>query len=129
MSFAVVAKLISVFVFATLIVQSLYFPNPKFQSFNHLLWLHRRICDGPDRKPNCWFSHAQAQINLRYSRVLSRFTISWWISMGPRSYGSRRTRWAACVSMQSLKSTDLKSTGLLVNHSAGLSLPRKSGFK
>ena len=31
------AKLISVFVFATWIVQSLYFLNPKFQASSHLL--------------------------------------------------------------------------------------------
>ena len=36
-SFAVTAKLISAFVFATRIVQSLYFLNPTFQASNHLL--------------------------------------------------------------------------------------------
>ena len=36
-SFAVTAKLISVFVFATRIVQSLFFLNPKFQASSHLL--------------------------------------------------------------------------------------------
>ena len=35
--FAVTAKLISAFVFATQIVQSLYFLNPKFQASSHLL--------------------------------------------------------------------------------------------
>ena len=35
-SFAVAAKLISAFVFATRIVQSLYFLNPKFQAYSHL---------------------------------------------------------------------------------------------
>ena len=35
--FAVTAKLISAFVFATQIVQSLYFLNPKFQAYCHLL--------------------------------------------------------------------------------------------
>ena len=34
-SFAVTAKLISAFVFSTLIVQFLYFQSPKFQSSNH----------------------------------------------------------------------------------------------
>ena len=34
---AVTAKLISAFVFATQIVQSLYFLNPKFQASSHLL--------------------------------------------------------------------------------------------
>ena len=36
-SFAVTAKLISAFVFATLIVQFLYFLNPKFQAFSYFL--------------------------------------------------------------------------------------------
>ena len=50
-SFAVTAKLISAFVFATRIVQSLYFLNPKFQASNHLLWLYSPVCVGPGRKP------------------------------------------------------------------------------
>ena len=50
-SFAVTAKLISVFVFATRIVQSLYFLNPKFQASSHLLWLYSSVCMGPGRKP------------------------------------------------------------------------------
>ena len=36
-SFAVTAKLISAFVFAIRIIQSLYFLNPKFQASSHLL--------------------------------------------------------------------------------------------
>ena len=50
-SFAVTARLISAFVFATRIVQSLFFLNPKFQAFSHLLWLYSPICVGPGRKP------------------------------------------------------------------------------
>ena len=50
-SFAVTAKLISVFVFATRIVQSLYYLNLKFQASSHLMWLYRPVCVGPDRKP------------------------------------------------------------------------------
>ena len=49
-SFAVTAKLISVFVFATRILQSLYFLNPKFQASSHLLWLYSPVCVGPGRK-------------------------------------------------------------------------------
>ena len=45
----VIAKLISAFVFAPLIVQSLYFLNPKFEVSSHLLLLYSRICVGP-----CW---------------------------------------------------------------------------
>ena len=36
---AVTAQLISAFGFATLIVQSLYFLNMKFQASSHLVWL------------------------------------------------------------------------------------------
>ena len=50
-SFAVPAKLISVFVFATQIVQFLYYLNPKFQAPSHLLWLYSLVCVGPGRKP------------------------------------------------------------------------------
>ena len=45
------AKLISTFVFATRIVQSLYFLNPKFQASSHLVWLYSLVCVGPGRKP------------------------------------------------------------------------------
>ena len=38
-SFSETAKLISAFVFATRIVQFLYFLNPKIQGYSHLLWL------------------------------------------------------------------------------------------
>ena len=50
-SFAVTAKLISAFVFATLIVQIIYFLNPKFQAYSHLMWLYSPVCVGPGRKP------------------------------------------------------------------------------
>ena len=50
-SFAVTAKLISAFVFATQIVQSLYFLNSKFQGSSYLLWLYSPVCVGPGRKP------------------------------------------------------------------------------
>ena len=49
-SFAVTAKLISAFVFATRIVQSLYFLNLKFQASSHFLWLYSPVCVGPGRK-------------------------------------------------------------------------------
>ena len=44
------AKLISAFVFATQIVQSLYFLYPEFQASSHLLWLYNPVCIGPRRK-------------------------------------------------------------------------------
>ena len=45
------AKLISAFVFATWIVQSLYLLKPKFQASSYLLWLYNLVCVGPGRKP------------------------------------------------------------------------------
>ena len=45
------AKLISAFVFATRIVQSLYFLYTKFQATSHLLYLNSLVCNGPGRKP------------------------------------------------------------------------------
>ena len=46
-SFVVTAKLISAFVLATRIVQSLYFLNPKFQASSYLLWLYSPNCVTP----------------------------------------------------------------------------------
>ena len=40
----------STFVFATKIVQSVFFLNPKFQASSHLLWLYRLFCVGPGQK-------------------------------------------------------------------------------
>ena len=50
-SFAVTAKLISAFIFATRIVQSLSFLNTKFQASSHFLRRRSLICVGPGRKP------------------------------------------------------------------------------
>ena len=47
---AVNTQLVSVFVFDTWIVKSLYFLNRKFQAFNHPLWLYSPVCVGPGRK-------------------------------------------------------------------------------
>ena len=44
------AKLISAFVFATWIVQSLRYLKPKFQASSQLLWLYSPVCVGPGRK-------------------------------------------------------------------------------
>ena len=37
--------------FATRIVQSLTFLNPKFKASSHLLWLYSPVCVGPGREP------------------------------------------------------------------------------
>ena len=49
-SFAVTVKLISYFVFAIRIVQSLFLLNSKFQASSPFLLLHRPICVVPGRK-------------------------------------------------------------------------------
>ena len=50
-SCTVTAQLISAFVFAIWIVQSLYYLNPKFQASCHLLWLYSPVFVGPSWKP------------------------------------------------------------------------------
>ena len=72
-SFAVTAKLISAFVFATRIVHFLFFLNPKFQASSLLLCLYSLICVRPVRKSPCWFSHEIAQMTgpwITYNGVL-----------------------------------------------------------
>ena len=54
------AQLISAFVLATGIVQSLFFLNLKFQTSSLLLRLHRLVLSDLVGIPNCWFSHAAA---------------------------------------------------------------------
>ena len=61
-SFAVTAKLISAFVFATRIVQSLYFLNQKFQTSSHLLWLYSWFVSDLVGNPEDRFSHNVAHI-------------------------------------------------------------------
>ena len=68
-SFAVTAKLISVFVFATRIVQSLYFLNPKFQVPSHLLWLYSPVCVGPGRKPRGPVFWRRGSITSKYYHI------------------------------------------------------------
>ena len=63
-SFAVTAKLISAFVFATRLVRFLFFLNPKFPVSSHLLCLYSLVCVGPGRNLNCWFSQAQAHVMI-----------------------------------------------------------------
>ena len=64
-SFAVTGKLINPFVFATRIVQSLNFLNPKFQASSHLLYLYSLVCVGPGRKPERWFSLDTAHFYIK----------------------------------------------------------------
>ena len=50
-SCAVTMMLIRAFVFATHIVQFLYFLNPKFQASSHNLCLYSSVCIGNVQKP------------------------------------------------------------------------------
>ena len=70
-SFTVTAKLISVFVFATRIVQFLYFLNPTFLASNLHVCLYSSICVGPVRKPHCWFSHDAAHMTMSVFSLFS----------------------------------------------------------
>ena len=72
-SLAVTAKLISAFVFATWIVQYLYFLNTKFPASSHLQWLYSLVCVRPGQNLNCWF----------FSRTGSNIiTENWLVSLG-----------------------------------------------
>ena len=71
--------LISAFVFATRILQFLFYLNTKFQASSSFLWLYRLVCIRPVRKPHCWFSHETAQ-NLcltSFCRSSSEQLLSW----------------------------------------------------
>ena len=50
-SFVVIAKLITAFLFATRIVQSIFFQNLKFQVSNNRLLLYSPVCVGHGQKP------------------------------------------------------------------------------
>ena len=68
-SFAVTAKLISVFVFTTRIVHSLSFLNTKFQASRHFVRLRSLICVDLVGNPEDRFSDVAAQ--LRYWNLVS----------------------------------------------------------
>ena len=59
------------FVFATRIVQFLFYFNPKFQASSSFLCLYRSVCVVPARKPHCWFSHEAAHILLQLRKTYS----------------------------------------------------------
>ena len=42
--------------------------NPKFQASSFARSLYRPVCVRPGQNPNCWFSHAQAQVVLMFSK-------------------------------------------------------------
>ena len=87
------AKLISAFVFATKIVQRLYFLNTKFQASSHLLWLYSPVYVGPGRKPRRpVFSQRGSYNGYPQHMILWRRIIL--VLLG-RFYFSRFLKWAA----------------------------------
>ena len=56
-SFPVTAKLTSAFVFATRIVQFLYFLYPNFPASSYFMCLYSSVFVGPVRQAHWWFSH------------------------------------------------------------------------
>ena len=75
-SFDINAKLISAFVFATRIVQFLFFRNPKFQASNHFLRRYRLVCVRPGQKPEDRFSRVEAYKLVYRCKVAQRVSIS-----------------------------------------------------
>ena len=57
------AKRISAFVFATWIVQYLYFQNQTFPASSHLQWQFCPVCVRPGQNPQRWFSHILTQMS------------------------------------------------------------------
>ena len=63
------------FVFATRIVQFLFYLNPIFQTSSSFLCLYRPVCVGPVRKPHCWLSHEAAHLMRKENKNLQYFEI------------------------------------------------------
>ena len=74
-AFAVSAKLISAFVFATWIWQSLYFPNTKFPASSHLRLMYSLVCVRPGQNPHCWFSRVAAHVHAFIQRFFKLIKI------------------------------------------------------
>ena len=93
-SFAVTAKLISAFVFATQIVQFLFYLNPKFQASSHLLYLHRPVCVRPDLKPRRLpFSHPGS---FNYVHKKQGYTVSFYLIYCTRGITMKSTK-MSCI--------------------------------
>ena len=80
MSCTVTTHLISAFVFATRIVQFLYFLNLKFQASSHHQWLYSPVCMGPGRKPRRPVFSQRGSYNLEvrsYERLCCPLACCW----------------------------------------------------
>ena len=74
-SCAVTAQLISAFVFATSIESYLFFINPKFQAFTHLLSLYSSICVELIENPEDRFSRDATHVLTNTMLLLCSNTI------------------------------------------------------
>ena len=93
-SFAVTTKLISAFVFATGIVQSLYYLHPKFQASSHLLCLPSPVCVGPGwkhRRP-VFSQRGSYCLPLQNWSLCFSLQFVWWILIEVNQYMSRVVR-------------------------------------
>ena len=68
---SITANLICVFVFATRILQSLYFLNPKFQASSYLLWLYIPVCVAPVQKRRKPLFSQRGSYSI-HSRIIER---------------------------------------------------------
>ena len=98
-SFAVTAKLISAFVFATQIVQFLFYLNPEFQDSSSFLCMYSPVCVGPVRKPHCWFSHEAAHISTYcdhcHAHYLPLYQLTSGSTVRPASYVGLVASWSS----------------------------------
>ena len=70
--YAKTAKMISAFVFATWIVQDLFYLNPTIQASSLIQWLHSPVCVGPGGKPRRpVFSHRGSYVDCPQSILFS----------------------------------------------------------
>ena len=70
-SFAVTAKLISAFVFASWKEQYVYFLNTKLQACSHFLWMYSPVCVGHGRKPRRPVFSQQGSYSSSYAKKKS----------------------------------------------------------
>ena len=71
-AFAVTAKLISAFVFATRIVHFLFLLNPKFQASMLLLGLYMSVCVRPGWKPRRPVFSRRGSLILNFEMMFNR---------------------------------------------------------
>ena len=73
-------------VFATRIVQFLFYLNPKFQASSSFLCLYKPVCVRPVRKPHCWLSHEAAHIKHSFESYSFKDLSRIWYIVGIQAY-------------------------------------------